>query len=39
MKVLLWQERLHKSFGLDGCTFDRGWIFLTGRVMIITVFP
>ena len=28
MKFVLWWERLHKSFGLNGCTFDRGWIFL-----------
>ena len=39
MKFVLWQERLHKNFGLDGRTFDMGWIFLIGRVMIITVFP
>ena len=28
MKFAPWRERLHKNFGLDGRTFDMGWIFL-----------
>ena len=28
MKFVLWWERQQKSFGLNGRTFEREWIFL-----------